>query len=135
WQITFQEVLAQDVYNTEPQTPRRRVRNVNYYTCAQIESMKKQKCKQVSNPIQESNVQQQNTLVPEQTSFSANPLKRLHRTTSEIERTILSRLLELGDTISNNKIQEAVSDLNTVSSDWTDKKVRQYLINHKNKKV
>ena len=99
--------------------------------------MKKQKCNQVSNPIQELNVQQQNTLVPEQNSSSSsvNPLKCSRRTTSEVERTILSQLLELGDTISINGIQEAVSDLNTVSSDWTDKRVRQYLINHKNKRV
>ena len=97
--------------------------------------MKKQNRNQVSNPIQESNVQQQNTLIPEQTSSSVNPLKRSHRTTSEVEKTILLQLLELGDTISNNEIQKAVSDLNMVSSDWTDKRVRQYLINHKNKKV
>ncbi|CAG8790173.1 4298_t:CDS:2, partial [Gigaspora rosea] len=41
----------------------------------EIESMKKQKRNQVSNPIQESNVQQQNTLILEQTSSSVNPLK------------------------------------------------------------
>ncbi|CAG8724626.1 2391_t:CDS:2, partial [Gigaspora rosea] len=48
----FQRVLAQDVYKTETPTPGRRVRNINAYTYAKLESMKKQKNSQVNNPTQ-----------------------------------------------------------------------------------
>ncbi|CAG8802087.1 17414_t:CDS:2, partial [Racocetra fulgida] len=120
--LRFQEVLAEDVYKTKPRTSKRRTRNINRYTYTYFESIRKQKRRQIGNPIQESIVQQ-NTLISQQTSSlsssTTNPYKRPCRTTTEPEKTILAQLFELEDTVSENEIQKVLSELLTVSPDWT----------------
>ncbi|KAF0333074.1 hypothetical protein F8M41_017063 [Gigaspora margarita] len=74
--LCFQEVLAQDVYKTMPKTPEYHTRNINHYTYAQLDSIKKQKKNQIDNFNQELIVEQ-DTLVLQQASTSSvtNPLK------------------------------------------------------------
>ena len=131
--LRFQEVLEEDVYKTKPRTSKRRVRNINRYTYAQLESIKKQKRRQIDDSIQESIFQQNTQQAPSSSSSAPNPLKRSRRTTSEIEKTILAPLFELEgeDTILENEIQKVLVELQTVSSDWSEARIKQYLRNNR----
>ncbi|CAG8749667.1 19118_t:CDS:2 [Cetraspora pellucida] len=108
--LCFQEMLEEDVYKTKCQTS---------------------KYNQIDNSIQES-IDQQDTLILQQTlslsSSATNPFKYSCCITTEAEKTILAQLFKLGDSdiASENKIKKVLSELLTISSDWTEKRVKQY---------
>ncbi|CAG8624048.1 6110_t:CDS:2, partial [Diversispora eburnea] len=91
--MRFQQILAQDVYKTEPRiTSGRRARNINAYTYAQLLEREKKANKQVDNPTQVSTTQQN-------ISSASLPLeiehqKKTRRTITEVEKAILKQLFE-----------------------------------------
>ncbi|CAG8580555.1 16813_t:CDS:1, partial [Cetraspora pellucida] len=80
----------------------------------------KQKYHQIDDLIQKLIVQQ-NILISQQTlsllSFTTNLCKHLCCTTTELKKTILAQLFELGNTVFKNKIQKVLLELLIVSPD------------------
>ncbi|CAG8590705.1 16645_t:CDS:2 [Gigaspora rosea] len=126
----FQEVLAQDVYKTEPRTPGRRTRNINYYSYAHLENLKKKG--RLDNPNQEPIVQQDTSVLQQ---ILTNPLKRSRRTTTEPEKEILTQLFKFGDNVPETEILKVLAELQDISSSWTEERVKTYLKNNRHKYV
>ncbi|CAG8697566.1 10729_t:CDS:1, partial [Ambispora gerdemannii] len=129
-----------DVYKTEPRvTAGRRTRNINRYTHAQLEGIEKRKSDQANNSPQASTIQQ-DTLsasrqisLPPETAETDHPRQR-RRITTEAEKTILAQLFEFEEKLPETAILKVMSELQTVFSDWTVGRVRQYWRNNQQKK-
>ncbi|RHZ69143.1 hypothetical protein Glove_290g67 [Diversispora epigaea] len=135
----FQKILAQDVYRTEPRIAAgRRERNVKSYTYAQlVEKEKKEKKtnKRVDDPPQASNIQQSVSSIPQQIPLppETNSLKKIRRTTTEIEKAILEQLFE-SEKLTETIISEVLLQLQAISLDWTTERIKTYWRNNRCKK-
>ncbi|CAI2179840.1 1955_t:CDS:2 [Funneliformis geosporum] len=101
-------------------------RDVNHYTYTQLENMKKQKDSQVSNHTQVSTVQQHTSLELQQESLSSKTdhLKKIRCITTDAEKAILVQLFEFEKELPEITISKVLSEIQTVSSNWTAKRVK-----------
>ena len=129
----FQQILLQDVYKTEPRvTAGHRARDISHYTYTQLESIKKQKSRQVDDPTHLSIVQQSTSSASQQVSLPSeiNHPRKIRRTTTNAEKGILAQLFEFEERIPDIATSKVLSELQTVSSDWTAERVKQYWRNN-----
>jgi hypothetical protein len=125
----FQQILAQDVYKTEPRVAvGRRIQNISYYTYAKLESAEKHK------PVEAPTVQQ-NT--PPTSPPASEPIRQIQsrRITTGEEKMILAQLFEFEENLPESAILKVLSELQTVSLDWTVERVKQYWRNNWRNKV
>ncbi|CAI2194999.1 18954_t:CDS:1, partial [Funneliformis geosporum] len=123
----FEQVLLQNIYKTKTQVvTRRHSQDINHYTYTQLENMKKQKDSQVSNHTQVSTVQQHTSLELQQESLSSKTdhLKKIRCITTDAEKAILVQLFEFEKELPEITISKVLSEIQTVSSNWTAKRVK-----------
>ncbi|CAG8448702.1 1590_t:CDS:2 [Scutellospora calospora] len=129
----FQQVLVQDVYKTEAPISGCRSRNINAYTYAKLVSMKKQKISQVnySIQVQEDASTSYQTLLPSEINLS----RQTRHATTKAEKDILVELFKVGEGMPEAAIITVMLKLQTISSDWTKERVKQYYKNNWRKYV
>ncbi|CAG8505569.1 5447_t:CDS:2 [Scutellospora calospora] len=139
----LEAILRQDVYQTEPRPKYGRgARNVDRYTYAKIDAMKKEKNKISNITIQQKTsthdllfeMLKKSSEASSSTQVSSSTQilnveyyqKRKRRKTTDEEKTILSRLFEFSDTVLLSVINEIMTELEKISSDWTYDRIKQY---------
>ncbi|CAG8591714.1 17680_t:CDS:1, partial [Racocetra fulgida] len=108
----FQQVLAEDVYKTEIPAPGRSLRNINSYSYAKLDIIKKQKSKNKSKNsmrIQDD----ASTLHQMPLPSEVNLPKQSRRTTTDAEKQILARLFQAGGGMPETIIPTIVTELQT----------------------
>ncbi|CAG8453510.1 10786_t:CDS:1 [Racocetra fulgida] len=125
----FQQVLAEDVYKTEIPAPGHSLRNINSYSYAKLDIIKKQKNKNKgknSMRIQEDVSTSHQMPLPSE----ANLPKQTRHTTTDAEKQILAKLFQAEEGMPETIIPIIVTELQTVSLDWTKERVKQYYKNN-----
>ncbi|CAG8749186.1 2962_t:CDS:2 [Cetraspora pellucida] len=108
--LRFQEVLEEDVYKTKPRTSKRRIRSVNCYSSSELNLENiKNKRNRADNSAQEPIVQ------------------------PDTEKNILAQLFRFGDCVPDAEFLKVLTELQTVSSNWTEKRVKTYWRNNRQK--
>ena len=142
----LESILKQDIYKTEPQvTAGHCLRNVNCYSYAVLEKIKKNESKDVNQELSQS-IEHVTTLTPQSTKnlpsessslmqiFDETEQKKIYRKTTESEKVILQQLFESSEEkLSDTVIQKVLSDLQAISSDWSKDRIKQYWRNNKKK--
>ena len=82
----------------------------------------------------QSSITQQENLTSQQISSPELP-KQACRITTQEEKDILSRLFVPGEQLTEAKIANVLLELEKISSDWNDKRVKLYYNNNKYKKL
>ena len=82
----------------------------------------------------QSSITQQENLTSQQISSPELP-KRARRITTQEEKDILSRLFVPGEQLTEAKIANVLLELEKISSDWNDERVKLYYNNNKRKKL
>ncbi|CAG8549476.1 13060_t:CDS:1, partial [Cetraspora pellucida] len=142
----LEAILKQDIYKTEPRvTFGHGARDVDHYTYAELEKMRKQEKKKINritiqeevsyslpnNSLNPLTIQQQSpkTSLPLQVKNNERP--RRQRTT-KVEKNILFSLLEYNSSLPNSKIIKVFNILNMISSDSrTVDRIRLYWRNNR----